>query len=505
MSRGRRYEEPKLNMKKVFAVIVAIIVIIMCIVMLKGILSKDTKQGKIVSKDYFASYQNSKWGVIDSNGDNVIDPSYAEMIIVPNSKNDVFLCTYDVDYDNNTYKTKALNSENKEIFTEYDYVEAISNKDENNNLWYENDVVRVKKSGLYGLIDLSGKELLQCEYDKIEALEGVQNTFKITKDGKVGIADNKGNVLITPSYAEITSLDKDKSQGFIVKNSDGKYGIVDTANKQVLETKYDTVEKIYRNDYYVVTENGKQEVIKKAGDKVLSGNYDKIEAILQNPENGIIYKQKEKYGIMNLSGAVVIKPEYEKLKEGATGSIIAKKDSKYGIIDLQGNQKVEFKYQNLSYNEKADLYIAEDDQYENEILDSNYQVKQTGYLIELNTDKGYMELNQNNSYKYYNFKFEEQNAENIFTSNTLFASKKDGKYGFVDKNGKTVVDYIYDDVTSQNSYGYAGIKKDGKWGAIDKDGKVVKEPTYNLDDYLKIDFIGGWYLGKDINMNYYRK
>ena len=505
MSRGRRYEEPKLNMKKVFAVIVAIIVIIMCIVMLKGILSKDTKQGKIVSKDYFASYQNNKWGVIDSNGDNVIDPSYAEMIIVPNSKNDVFLCTYDVDYDNNTYKTKALNSENKEIFTEYDHVEAISNKDTDNNLWYENDVVRVEKNGLYGLIDLSGKELLQCEYDKIEALEGVQNTFKITKDGKVGIVDNKGNVLITPSYAEITSLDKDKSQGFIVKNSDGKYGIVDTANKQVLETKYDAVEKIYRNDYYVVTENGKQEVVKKDGNIVLSGNYDKIEAILQNPENGIIYKQKEKYGIMNLSGAVVIKPEYEKLKEGASGSIIAKKDSKYGIIDLQGNQKVEFKYQNLSYNEKADLYIAEDDQYENEILDSNYQVKQTGYLIELNTDKGYMELNQNNSYKYYNFKFEEQNAENIFTSNTLFASKKDGKYGFVDKNGKTVVDYIYDDVTSQNSYGYAGIKKDGKWGAIDKDGKVVKEPTYNLDDYLKIDFIGGWYLGKDINMNYYRK
>ena len=505
MSRGRRYEEPKLNMKKVFAVIVAIIVIIMCIVMLKGILSKDTKQGKIVSKDYFASYQNNKWGVIDSNGDNVIDPSYAEMIIVPNSKNDVFLCTYDVDYDNNTYKTKALNSENKEIFTEYDHVEAISNKDTDNNLWYENDVVRVEKNALYGLIDLSGKELLQCEYDKIEALEGVQNTFKITKDGKVGIADNKGNVLITPSYAEITSLDKDKSQGFIVKNSEGKYGIVDTANKQVLETKYDAVEKIYRNDYYVVTENGKQEVIKKDGNIVLSGNYDKIEAILQNPENGIIYKQKEKYGIMNLSGAVVIKPEYEKLKEGASGSIIAKKDSKYGIIDLQGNQKVEFKYQNLSYNEKADLYIAEDDQYENEILDSNYQVKQTGYLIELNTDKGYMELNQNNSYKYYNFKFEEQNAENIFTSNTLFASKKDGKYGFVDKNGKTVVDYIYDDVTSQNSYGYAGIKKDGKWGAIDKDGKVVKEPTYNLDDYLKIDFIGGWYLGKDINMNYYRK
>ena len=91
-------------MKKVFAVIIAIIVVIMCVVMLQGILKKDEKQGKVTSKDYFAAYHNNKWGVIDSNGDTVIDPSYAEMIIVPNSKSDVFLCTYDVDYTNNTIK-----------------------------------------------------------------------------------------------------------------------------------------------------------------------------------------------------------------------------------------------------------------------------------------------------------------------------------------------------------------------------------------------------------------
>ena len=38
-SRGRRYEEPKLNMKKVFAVILAIIVIIMVIFIIKGVLT----------------------------------------------------------------------------------------------------------------------------------------------------------------------------------------------------------------------------------------------------------------------------------------------------------------------------------------------------------------------------------------------------------------------------------------------------------------------------------
>lgn len=507
MSRGKRYEEPKLNMKKVFAVVIAIIVIIMCVVMLKGILTKDDKQGKVTSKDYFAAFQNNKWGVIDSNGDVVIDPSYAEMIIVPNSKNDVFLCTYDVDYDNNTYKTKALNSQNQEIFTEFDQVEAISNKDSNDNLWYENDVLKVKKNDLYGLTDLKGKELLPCEYESIEALEGVENTFKISKEGSYGIVDDSGSVLIpvTSNYIQIDNLGTEKNQGFIVKNADGKYGIVDTANKQIVEVKYESVEKVFKNDYYVVTESGKQIIVKKDGTKVLSGDYDKIVAILQNPENGVIYQSKNKYGVMKLDGQVLINAEYDSLKEGKSGVVIAKKNDKYGIIDLENNIKVDFKYTSISYNEKADLYIAEDEQFSNEILSSDYEVKQTGYLIELDTDKGYLELNQDNEYKYYNFKFEEQKEESIFTQNTLFISKKDGKYGFVDKKGNVVVDYIYDDATNQNSYGFAGVKKDGNWGVVDKDGKLIKEPSYNLDDYLKVDFIGGWYLGKDLNMNYYRK
>ena len=76
MNRGRRYEEPKLNMKKVFAVIIAIIVIIMFIFIVKGMLTKDKDQSKITSNDYFVSFQNNKWGVIDETGENIIDPSY---------------------------------------------------------------------------------------------------------------------------------------------------------------------------------------------------------------------------------------------------------------------------------------------------------------------------------------------------------------------------------------------------------------------------------------------
>ena len=88
-------------------------------------------------------------------------------------------------------------------------------------------------------------------------------------------------------------------------------------------------------------------------------------------------------------------------------------------------------------------------------------------------------------------------------NNKIYLSKKDGKFGFVDSKNAQLVDYIYDDATEINEYGYAAVKKDGLWGAIDREGKVVIETKYNLDENLKIDFIGKWHLGLDLNMNYY--
>lgn len=505
MSRGRRYEEPKLNLKKVFAVIVAIIVVIMFIFIIKGILTKDKEQTKITSKDYFVVFQNNKWGVIDSSGNNVIDPSYEEMITIPNSKNDVFLCVYDVNYETGEYKTKALNSKNEEIFTQYEQIEAIPNQDTNNNMWYEDNVLKVKKDGKYGIINLTGKELTSFQYDEITVVEGIKNTLKVTKDGKVGVIDKEGKEILSTQYADVINLGKDNKAGLIVKGEDGKYGIVDYSNQTILEAKYDGIEKVYGNDMYVVKQADKQILVKKDGAEVLNSGFDEIKEILKNVDNGIIYTQNGKYGVMKTTGEVTIAPDYEELKEAKTGLFIAKQNGKYGIIDIQKATKIEPNYLSIFYNEKADLYVAEKEDYSNDIIDNTFTIKQSGILIDLDDEKGYLTLKQGEEYKYYNFKFEEKSVTEIYTSNTLFKSKKDGKYGFVDKDGKVIVDYQYDDATEQNSCGYAGIKKDGKWGVIDNKGNIVQEPTYNLEDYLKIDFIGRWHLGRDINMNYYNQ
>ncbi len=503
-SKGKRYDEeqPKLNMKKVIAVIIAIIIIIMFIFYLKDLFSNKEPNARITSKSYFSIFQDGRWGVIDNEGNIVIDPAYEEMIVIPDAKTDIFLCTYDVNYEDGSYQTKALNAQNEEILTEYQSIQALSNKD-NNHVWYESNVLKVGKDGNYGTIDSHGKELLPIAYQEITPLLGVENALVIQKDGVYGIARNDGKIVIEPQYTQISALGQNSIAGYIVQDSNGKYGIVGYSANTILPCQYDGILPVYGNDLYVVKKGEKQVLVDKQGVEVLTTGFDEITQILKSQENGVIFKQNEKYGVMKTSGEVTLKAEYDTLQEAKTGILIYQQGEKFGVIDVKGEQKIEPQYTNITYQETADIYIAEKANFEANIIDNTFTTKLSGMVLEFNTDHGYIKLLENGVTQYYSFQFEEKQEQDLFPNRTLFLKKQDGKYGFVNKQGEVVVDYQYDDATEQNDYGYAGIKKDGKWGAIDSTGKVIQEPIYDLEKYLLVNFIGRWHLGEDINMNYY--
>ena len=134
------------------------------------------------------------------------------MIVIPNSKKDVFLCTYDVNYETGEYKTKALNSKNEEILAGFEEIEPIGITDEGQNLKYNQ----------YGLIDFSGKELAKCDYDDITGILNVEDKFLAKKDQNFGILNEEGREVISFEYAEISRFGKEENLGFIVKNSDRK-------------------------------------------------------------------------------------------------------------------------------------------------------------------------------------------------------------------------------------------------------------------------------------------
>lgn len=502
MGRGKRYSGgKKLNMKKVIAVIIAIIVVIMFIAMIAKLLTpKKKEEKKVVTLSYFSVYTENKWGVINSKGETVIVPEYDEMITIPDATKPVFICTYDVNYETGSYKAKVVNEKNEILFNEYDKIEVLENHDKQNNLFYEKSCLKIEKDGLYGLIDLTGKIILAPDYTEITPLLGTANSFITTKDGKKGLVDATGNVIIKNEYATIESITEKYENGYIVKNDSGKYGVVGYNKKVILEPIYDEIKHIYHAKYYAVKEGGVLKVIDTEKTTLVEGKMDDVIAI--EGENIVIQKGNQ-YGIINTNGEVTVPVEYENLSYAFSNYYIAKKEGKYGMINSSNEIKVAFDYQSLIYRKEADIIEGQKEVVESELLDRDFQVKVTGIVSEVNVENGYMKIREGNEYHYYNFKFEKKNNTELLKNNTLYLSKKDGKYGYVNKDGVVVVNYQYDDATEQNAYGYVAVKKDGKWGSLDEKGNTVIEPIYSLENNSIIQFIGKWHLAADANANYY--
>lgn len=499
MAEGRRYEgQSKLNMKKVVSIVVALLVIIMVIISIQKIISAEPQtETKLSNVEYYPVYTNEKWGVIDTNGDIVIEPAYEEMIIIPNSQKPVFICSYDVTTDGE-YKTKVINEKNEQLFTNYTTVTPLDNHDKNNNLWYEKNLLRVMKDGKYGVINFDGKEVIKCEYDEITALTGLQNELLVKKDGKYGVINGMGTTVIYPEYVSISALGTKSEEGYIIRNEDG-YGIATSSKKIIITPQYNEIKSFTSNDMYAVKDST-WKIVNKSNETLVNSGFDDIAEIAPN---SIIVIKDGKYGLISTNGSEQIPTEYDNIKYAFDNYYIVRKDGKYGLVDSSNYTQLKITYQNITYRSDAGFIEADTESIETEVYDKNLELKLTGIISEVNIDDGYIRVWENDNYQYYNFKFEAKTNIEILKGKTLYLSKKNGKYGYVDKNNNVVVDYTYDDAQEQSMYGYCAVKKDGKWGALDKQGKLIVEPTYAMTNNAKFDFIGKWHIGRDLNMNYY--
>ena len=502
MRKGRRFDdEPKLNIKKVLATVIAILVIVMVVSSIIMAINKRSKEQTVpVHIKYFPAYSNSKWTVINSLGEQQAAISYDEMIIVPNSDNNVFIVTYDVDYSNGTYKTKAVNDKNETLFSSYQNISAIENSDVN-DVWYDKEVLKFEKDGKYGLIDFTGKEVLAPEYNNIQALQGIEKALVLEKDGKFGLYNSLSKARITEiTYDSIEAFGKSYNEGYIVKDSSGKYGLLSAEGKVILPNTYDKIYKAHGSEKYVVDDNLKTKLIDKEGNVILESGFDEITEVIGD---AIVVKRAGKYGILTTTGETLIDAAFDTLKYCFGDYYIASTAGNYGIIDIRKDIKVEFKYKDIEYRSDITSLVCENADYTTDIYTRDLTYVFTGTISNVDTNKGYIRARVGDNYKYYNLQYQEISSKDALKDNTLWLVKEDGKYGYVNAEGQKIVDCIYDDAKEQNEFGFAAVNKGGKWGVLQQNGSVLLEPSVAYDNSITIDFIGKWHISEDTELGAY--
>ncbi len=397
--------------------------------------------------------------------------------------------------------------------------------EEISNLDFKEGNLKVKKDGLYGIINIKGTTILKTEYDNImsdgyysENTQYLKAGFILrtkTDDGyRFGYANERGKIVLEPIYNEvnrITEVEDDKTV-YLIPSSNGKYGLVKNG-KQILENEYQEINYDKTNNIIIAQKGTVQGVFSMEGKNIIPLDYnsiiiggDYINAIKGDKKvifdkNGneiktdisshnqvskdysiVIDKEDGSYNILDKNNNKLLKESYVYIDYYKDNYFIVTKNSLTGIIDSLGKIIIPIQYATIQKIDKTELLkVTETTKNKIDIIGADLKIKDGLENAVLEKNEKYIKIYSNSDVKYFDISGKEIEYKDIENNNSLYAKKQNDKWGFVDSNGNTVVQFIYEMVTEQNG-NVAGIKQNGKWGIVDSTGKIILEPKYELND-----------------------
>ena len=316
----------------------------------------------------------------------------------------------------------------------------------------------VKKNDMYGIIDIHGREIVSCIYQDLDDIENnnVGNLFSCEKNGKYGIIsiDNK----------EVVPFVYDNIQPFLLDNNiimcckNGKWGAIKAYTwKTVIPFEYDYYKGCFEYNLLCVRKGeGHNGYINTKGEVVIplehsNGWFFKDDGytVFQNSKTGIWYSY-------NYKGKKVEIGKYDEVKSSHENRILVRKNKKYGFVNSKtGKLVIPCIYDDAcSFNEGVALVTQKN--------------KENGYALISKTGELLSDFILTIIHSKY------------YVKNELFTNKGiNGKYGTIDKNGKLIIPFEYDELWDFNKNGYAQFKKDGKWGVINKFNNIIIPATYD--------------------------
>lgn len=408
-----------MNKKIVITIILVILIVALAIFVASKI--KESKVNyditEVTSYNYFKYEKDGRFGIIDKEGNTIIEAKY-DNIVIPNLEKDLFIC-YE---QNNSF---VFNSSNNRILEQYDEIQQIELKNIVSVFRYEKSVLKYKKDGKYGLCDFEGKEITKNLYDTIENLQGTEGKFLVSKDGKYGVINANGYEIVSTEYNNITTdgyysqENKYLKSGFVTgkRTSEGyRYGYICYDGRKILNEEYNSIERIpdKENVYLIVAKDGRFGLYENSN-KIINTEYQ----FITYTDNGALLIQKNKnYGIANLDGKIVVNTKYANIQ--AKGIYMYAENSDESVVyDINGSKK------DINFNKV--VYETENKEYRVFTLLNNEIVY---YGIENKLETTLVQP----SYSYIEYAFRDY----------FIAKNQYGNLGVINANGKVLIEPKYD-------------------------------------------------------------
>ena len=342
----------------------------------------------------------------------------------------------------------------------------------------------IESNGLWGVCDQNKKRVVNFAFDEVSS---VQDKIVVQKDGKIGILNSNGEVIISPSYQSIEcvainnnvigspyfyhymewghytsshSFDTEKpakslirKRVYCINNDKGNRIEVENPN----EFKW--------NNFFILSTEDYAELFTIKDGIIASSRAEKV---FQITNDIYIIKRSSKWGVFNANDNELIIPcDYDRIQYYGGHVILLCKDSLWGVKSIEPSSN--------SISDKNDVEIPV--QYkEIKILDSDqlyYGVMKCDEGVE---NKYTIVLNDGEKYSEISDLIDTDSQFKMFTNDRILSSRN-GKWGFVSLLGYDSIPFKYDSIEERQD-GQFDVMIEGKCGVLNLDGREVVAVKY---------------------------
>ena len=128
------------------------------------------------------------------------------------------------------------------------------------------ETITVTKDGKKGVFNKKGKLLIPIEYDDIKTPDFISGTYSVCNDGKWGVLDKNGRSITLLIYDEISDYGFACGRLAVCKNN--RWGFIDRKGREVIECIYDEVFPFFEENRCEVKLNEKKIWINIHGERI---------------------------------------------------------------------------------------------------------------------------------------------------------------------------------------------------------------------------------------------
>lgn len=183
-------------------------------------------------------------------------------------------------------------------------------------------------------IDQKGKEIIQGPYLRAGQFNAAKQAIVKSPQG-YGVIDQTGKYIVDANYTKI----KEDTDGYLVKGEDG-YQYLDFKGKLRWVGQYKSAS-TFNDNYALVKDDGGYALIDNRGNKAKSLPYGYV---VDGGEGFWKFKEGNKWGFLSNNGEVVYEPTYDNCYKFEEGFLVAAKGEKWGIVNTKFEVLMPFRF-----------------------------------------------------------------------------------------------------------------------------------------------------------------